>query len=153
MIQRIQSLYLLLAAALLAVTIFTPIATFAGGGEELTLSAFSLADGAGELVSTRWMGILLACSAILPFVTIFLYKNRPLQIRLCGVELVLLLGCAIYEIIYCWLTYDALAEKCDGAMMVKVGAVMPLVAIVLVALAMRGIFRDELLVRSLDRIR
>ncbi len=154
MIQRIQTLYLLLAAALLAVTIFTPIATFAGEGGELTLAAFTFSDASGaSLLSTKFMGILLACAALLPLVVIFLYKRRQLQIRLCGVELVLLLGCIVFECIYCHIAKSSLAELGEGAMMVKVGAVMPLVAIVLTVMAMRGIFRDEILVRSLDRIR
>lgn len=154
MIQRIQSLYLLVATALLAVTVFTPIAAFTGGGTELTLSAFRLADTAGEYSeSTLWMGILLSLSAVLPFLTIFLYKHRQLQIRLCGVELVLLIGDIVFMAIYYLLAERVVEAAAFPASAVRLGAVMPAVAIVLVALAMRAIFRDELLVRSLDRIR
>ena len=129
MIQRIQSLYLLVAAALLAVTIFTPIASFTGGGTELTLSA------------------------LLPQVTIFLYKHRQLQIRLCGVELVLLVGDIAFMTIYYLLAERVVEATAFPASAIRFGAIMPVVAIVFVALAMRAIFRDELLVRSLDRIR
>ena len=46
MIQRIQTLYLLLAAGLLAATVFMPSAYFACGTEEFTLNAFGLKDAA-----------------------------------------------------------------------------------------------------------
>ncbi len=154
MIQRIQTLYLLVASALLAVTIFTPIAAFTGGGTELTLSAFALADSTGEYMeSTLWMGVLLTLSAVLPLITIFLYKHRPLQIRLCGVEIVLLLGDIAFMVIYYLLAQRVVEATPFSASAIRFGAIMPVVAIVFVALAMRAIFRDELLVRSLDRIR
>lgn len=154
MIQRIQSLYLLVATALLAVTIFTPIASFIGGGTELTLSAFELSDATGEYAeSSLWMGILLSLSALLPLVTIFLYKHRPLQIRLCGVELVLLIGDIAFMTIYYLLAERVVETTAFPASAIRFGAIMSAVAIVFVALAMRAILRDELLVRSLDRIR
>lgn len=154
MIQRIQSLYLLVATALLAVTIFTPIASFTGGGTELTLSAFELSDATGEYAeSALWMGILISLSALLPLVTIFLYKHRPLQIRLCGVELVLLIGDIAFMTIYYLLAERVVETTAFPASAIRLGAIMPAVAIVFVALAMRAILRDELLVRSLDRIR
>lgn len=154
MIQRIQTLYLLAAAALLAVTIFTPIAVFAANGTELTLSAFSFADAANDSVqSTLWLGIVLVLSALLPLLIIFLFKRRQLQIRLCGVELVLLLGDVAFIVIYYMLSSRAVEGFEFAASSLRLGAVMPLVAIVLVTMAMRAIFRDELLVRSLDRIR
>ena len=154
MIQRIQTLYLLAAAALLAVTIFTPIAVFTAAGTELSLSAFAFADAGKENVqSTLWLGITLVLSALLPLIIIFLYKRRQLQIRLCGVELVLLLGDIAFIVIYYLLSARAVEGFEFAASSLRIGAVMPLVAIVLVAMAMRAIFRDELLVRSLDRIR
>lgn len=154
MIQRIQSLYLLVAAALLAVAIFTPIASFTGGGTQLTLSAFELSDSEGVYAeSALWMGILLSLSALLPLVTIFLYKHRQLQIRLCGVELVLLVGDIAFMTIYYLLAERVVEATAFPASAIRFGAIMPVVAIVFVALAMRAIFRDELLVRSLDRIR
>ena len=59
MIQRIQSLYLVVIAALMATTIFAPLGWFAGAGEEFTLRALGLENAAGEIVqSTRHLAIL-----------------------------------------------------------------------------------------------
>lgn len=120
----------------------------------MTLSAFELSDSEGVYAeSALWMGILLSLSALLPLVTIFLYKHRQLQIRLCGVELVLLIGDIAFMTIYYLLAERVVEATAFPASAIRFGAIMPVVAIVFVALAMRAIFRDELLVRSLDRIR
>ena len=153
MIQRIQTLYLLIATALLAVTIFTPIAHFFDGTQEYTLTAFALKDAAGATAQPAlYMGILLALAGILPFIVIFLFKNRQLQIRLCAAEIVLLIGSAVVMGIYCYLS-ARLFDAANGIISIEIGVAMPLIAIVFVALAIRSIFRDEVLVRSLDRIR
>ena len=83
MIQRIQTLHLLIVTALMAVTLFAPLAWFAGDAGEFRLYAFSLQTSAGEAVqSTVYMGVVLALACVLPFITIFLFKRRLLQIRL-----------------------------------------------------------------------
>lgn len=102
MIQRIQTLYLLIIAALMAVTLFSGLAWFAGDAGEFGLYAFGLKTRRkGELVqSTVYMGVLLALACALPLVTIFLFRRRLLQIRLCVVEMVLLLGSLVMEGVY-----------------------------------------------------
>ena len=153
MIQRIQTLYLLIATALMAVTIFTPMAQFFDGTQEYTLTAFALKDAAGMTAQpTIYMGILLALAGVLPFIVIFLFKNRQLQIRLCAAEIVLLVGSLVVMGIYYYLS-ARLFNSVNGLGNLKLGVIMPLLSIVFVALATRAIFRDEVLVRSLDRIR
>lgn len=154
MIQRIQSLYLLIVTALMCVTLFAPIAMFTvASGEVFTLSAFSLAS---EMQSqgTIWMGILLSLATALPLVILFMFKNRVLQIRLCAVEIVLLVGCIAFMAIYFWLSgANALEDAEVLHRQFGWAAIMPIVALVFAALASRAIFKDEVLVRSLDRIR
>ena len=153
MIQRIQTLYLLIATALMAVALFTPMARLFDGWQEYTFNAFALKDAAGFVTQPAiYMGILLVLATLLPFVVIFLFKNRQLQIRLCAAEIVLLVGSQVVMGIYLYLA-ARLFEAANGIISIKVGIVMPLLAIVFVALAIRSIFRDEVLVRSLDRIR
>ena len=154
MIQRIQSLYLLIVVALMSVTLFAPIAMFTvAGGEVFTLSAFSLSSDM-QSQSTIWMGILLSLATALPLVTIFLFKNRVLQVRLCAVEIVLLLGCIAFMAIYFWLSgANALEDAIVEHRHFGWSAIMPIVALVFTSLAARATFKDEILVRSLDRIR
>ena len=152
MIQRIQSLYLLAAAALMITAVFAPLAYFVAGVEEFELYAFALKS---ETVShsTMYMGIIVALAAIVPLVTIFLFKNRQLQIRLCAVELVLLLGSIVFMAIYYYLSNRMFAQLEFHAQGFRIAIIFPLIAIILDYPAMRAIFHDEMLVRSLDRIR
>ena len=99
MIQRIQSLYLLLVAVLTGLMLLMPLGTFLGGTEEMYLTAFGFSDAAdGTPVLTAYgLAATVIAAALLPFVTIFLYKKRLLQFRLCVVETVLLAGVMLFE--------------------------------------------------------
>ncbi len=152
MIQRIQTLYLLAIVALMTLALFTPLAYFVAGVEEYKLFAFALKGEQNEF-STIYMGIVIALAAIVPLVNIFLYKNRQLQIRLCAAELALLVGSLAFMAIYYYLSNRMFAELAFHEQGFRIAIIFPLIAIILDYLAMRAIFHDEMLVRSLDRIR
>ena len=86
-------------------------------------------------------------------ITIFLFKKRTLQIRLCAVEVVLLIGSLVLVALYYWLTSRLFEGLVIDHRQFGWAAPMPIVALVLSYLASRAIFKDEVLVRSLDRIR
>ena len=152
MIQRIQTLYLLLAAAMMSLTLFLPLATIVYGGNELILKAFTLNGLEGvEGTLPVYLGAFLAVTTALLLVIIFIYKKRLVQIRLCVSAIVLLLGSATLIGLYCYRLCDILAG--DLVFTLGIASLMPVVAIIPVILAIRGIARDEALVRSLDRIR
>ena len=154
MIQRIQSLYLLIITVLMSVTLFARLAWFGGGGEEFGLYAFALKDAGGEVLQPAvYLGILLSAAALLPLVTVFLYRRRLLQIRLCVAEMVLLVGSAVMEGIYYYLGSRVVSELSFSTHGVGISIVLPVVSLLFAWLASRAIFRDEVLVRSADRIR
>lgn len=154
MIQRIQTLYLLFVSALLAVTLFAPLAWFAGEAGDFRLYAFALRTLEGEtLQPAPYLGVLLALACALPLLTIFLFRRRLLQIRLCVVEAVLLVGAIVMEGIYYYLACRAFGELPHHAEGLCPAVGLPLVGLLFVWLAARAVFRDELLVRAADRIR
>ena len=156
MIQRIQTLYLLLATALMSLTLFLPLATIWTGTEDIVVKAFSVdvKSFSFALPLPLYMGIILSITTLLPFVTIFLFKRRMAQIRLCVSEIVLLIGSAAFIALYCYRLCDILSELTNNLIFtLGFAALMPVVAIIFIVLAMRGVARDEALVRSLDRIR
>lgn len=154
MIQRIQTLYLLVATILMAVTLFAPLAWFAGHAGQFGLYAFSLRTADGEAVQpTYYMGIVLALACVLPLVTIFLFRRRLLQVRLCAVELVLLLGAIVMEGVYYYLSSRVFAEQTFHMQGFKPAIALPLVCLLFVFLAARAVLRDEVMVRAADRIR
>lgn len=154
MIQRIQSLYLFLIAAFVGSMFFLPLAWFAGEAGMFELHAFALVTADGEtLHDTIYLGILLAAACLLPLVTIFLYRRRLLQIRLCCVEMVLLLGCVAMEGVYYYLGRRAFADLAFHTQGFKPAIALPIVCLLFAYLAVKAIFRDELLIRESDRIR
>jgi hypothetical protein len=142
---------------LMVVTLIFPLVFIGVDGHQVTPSAFSIADAEGTLSHmSAWLGGVLLLATLLPFVTIFLYKNRPLQIRLCGVECVLLVGALALVGAFTYAVCNNIFADFDitwANIVFRFPVLMPVVSLVLTPLAMRAILRDELLVRSLDRIR
>lgn len=155
MIQRIQSLYLFLTAVLTAILLFVPFARFIGGTEEFVLRAFGfhgVATGT-VVVPTVPMGALIVLAALLPFVNIFLYRRRRVQMRLCVVGIVLLAGVQALICYYILRVGTIVPGLGPHSVSYSVAAILPLIGIILSYLALRGVKRDEALVKSLDRIR
>ncbi len=152
MIQRIQSIYLLLSAIVTVLFMFLPLATLFTPGAPVIFSAIGVCEaGSGNAVATILpLTIVSALAVILPLVNIFLYRNRPLQIRVCGFTTLMLL--AIYATfgIYVFNMSNTLQAES-----VQWGAAlsMPFVALVLNIIAQSKVRADERLVRSADRLR
>ena len=136
MIQRIQSIYLFIAALISGVLIFF-------------VSLWS--NEAGEPVYVEDVILALAMflgSAVLSLVTIFLFKNRKLQFVLGRVNILLnffLLGVFVY-----W------TLTVPGEMQISekgIGMFIPVLSIVFLVLANKAIKKDEDLVKSVDRLR
>lgn len=122
-------------------------------------SAAAAATAAGETLFSDpmppYLGILLVLAAVLPLVTIFLFRRRLLQIRLCAVEMVLLIGALVMEAVYYFRLKALFADLATTTAhaSLKLPMIFPLLALFFVFLASRAVFRDEMLVRAADRIR
>ena len=84
MLQRIQTVYLLIIVALTVATLFLPLAVLQQGDALFSFDASGLSTmiGEPELLYPAWgLFALTAIIAIIALVTIFLYKKRILQIR------------------------------------------------------------------------
>ena len=156
MIQRIQTVYLLLVAGLFFALLFLPIALISAGGVQYTLDVAglqTLTTPAKELVYPTWS--LFAIDAIivlLSFIIIFMYKKRILQIRLCVYNTLLMIGFCALAGFYIWQLSQS-PELPDLKIHLRFWAAFPFVAIILNYLAIRNIGADETLIRSLNRLR
>lgn len=154
MIQRIQTLYLLAAAALIGSMLLLPLARFKTVTETFTLHAFGIEDAAGAAVQpTAYLGVLLSIAFVLIVVDIFCYKRRMLQLRLGAAAVVLVLGGGIMLGLHYFLCLKFFAGLSIIGQQFCYPILFPLLALFLLWMAIRAIFRDEILVRSLDRIR
>ena len=151
MIQRIQSLYLFLAAVALGLVFFFPLANLSNTQDLIifNLSGFSKFSVL-EKVTTLPLMILNAITILLTLDVIREYKKRPLQIRLIRAALMLnLIFIALLYFVYC----DHLANMIKMTVNYEIGSVFPLIALIFHVLAMYAINKDERLIKSIDRIR
>jgi uncharacterized membrane protein YcaP (DUF421 family) len=82
-------------------------------------------------------------------VAVFLYKKRVLQMRIAMFVLLLSIGTIILGAFYI-IMFD---KKIDVTMIWKARAIFPLISAILAWLAYRSIMKDDLKVRSYDRLR
>ena len=128
MIQRIQSLYLLACVVLSVLCIFFELRT---EGHPWALTA------------------IMALCLVLEFMAIFLFRRRATQMRFCSFCIILQFG---WYGVYVAMAY-LMGEGLVGEWRPAVWVAIPAVNVVLLYLAFRGILKDEMLVRSLDRLR
>ena len=149
MIQRIQTVYLLLIVALGIALIFLPVLQLVTP-EEADLQVWELRATGGAPLQGLW-GLLVTTALIplLALVDIFLYKKRLLQARLNIFLAMLCLGYYGVLAIYIWQAKLALGVDWH----ILPWASFPLVCFVLTLMATRRILKDEALVRAADRIR
>jgi hypothetical protein len=153
MIQRIQSIFLLIAFILQATMLFLPLSeyTIQGGDIFLFKATGFVSQGLNPSTvhKTGMILFFLSLSLILPLVTIFLFKKRRLQMKLSLYNLVLLLGFQGYVVWYAW----RVGVLFEAVTVYKFPIVFPVVSAILLYLAFRYIRKDDNLIRSLDRIR
>ena len=153
MIQRIQTLFLLLAAACGIAAIFVPIMSFTTTAGDFSLSCLGLKLSDGLTTDTaEYLWILTVISVIIPIIsllTIFFFKHRTVQIRISIFNMLLMLG--YYAIFF--LNYYYLSLKYEVSPTFNWPIILPVVSLILTWLAIRSIAKDEALVQSYNRLR
>lgn len=153
MIQRIQTLYLLVAELFIGSLFIKPFAKLVdkGGAEYTTdlLGVHKLGANSLLLQSNTLLSILGGALLILILLTIFNYKNRKNQQKLAFIGL----GGCIVTAGLMFLHVQSISEQLAGIYTLTLTFVFPIIAAVLIFMAIKGIRKDEALVRSIDRIR
>jgi amino acid permease len=157
MIQRIQTVYLAIAAILLAVAYFFPVMSFINEGQvwlEVYLKGFqdnsAPALGLNKLILLP-LQLLNAIVIIMACFAIFLYKNRKIQLRVVRLGIVLIL--VVVALIFFY--YGNILGKTTSTVpdFNHTGIYLILGSLVMFVLANRSIRKDDKLVRSADRLR
>ena len=151
MIQRKQTLFLLIAVVLNFLCLIFPIGEFIPRGVGVNPLMYNLwiEDGQGSVsfASAPLFGILFL-ETIVSVVTIFRYNNRRQQIKFCSLNILLLvLWYITYAIVF------SLNSIEDGGFKLHMVAVFPLISLIVTMMAKRGVKADEALIRAADRIR
>ena len=139
MIQRIQTVWLFLASLFAALTYKFPFYVGNILDKENKKNWVELVASSNFLLLTFTAGLVAGAIAI-----IFLYKNRRQQMWLA----VAAGGLAIINIV---IYFNELKKFADGNM--SITSVLALGIPIFIGLAVHGIWKDEKLVKSLDRLR
>lgn len=155
MIQRIQTIYLLLVVLFAVLFLLLPLGYGAIDGVSAGIGLLvGNALTAGMTAVQGWVMRLLILLAILVIALavfiIFQYRKRPYQIRLGKINILLHIGILVAS--FFWL--DSIEGKAGLAEFTYGPAIfLPLISMFLILMANRAIAKDERLVRAADRIR
>lgn len=166
MIQRIQSLFLLCTAIVSGLMFFVPVASFidsmpsAPDHRIYSVYTFMAVEAGSKPTFITWNGYSMALNVIitvLALITILVCMRKSgtaksvlfLQLRLCVVNIVLQLGLLVLM----WLQIRRWAENIGAEWTANIGFMFPVVGVIFTWLALRGIVKDIVLLKSSDRIR
>ncbi|MDR2287226.1 MAG: DUF4293 domain-containing protein [Prevotellaceae bacterium] len=141
MIQRIQTLYLFIVIILQSVLLSTGIAKYTDPvSNELMYKTIKTI----KTMDLPLIAALTSFTALIPAISMFLYKKRILQMRFNifnSILLVALQGFIVYYIVQ------------SKGLIFTVQSIFPVISLILSILAIRNIIKDELLIKSLHRLR
>ena len=157
MIQRVQSVFLLLVAVSMTSFVFLPYWTIANGNEShflYPLFHVVRVDGTDTQSYNPWAltGALAIIAAVIAVIEIFRYNNRMQQIKIGFFNSLLMASALAVTFWFSSKGQQEFAPDSMGQYMLP-GFFLPAIAMVFNILANRFIRRDENLVRSVDRLR
>ncbi|MGZ3755325.1 MAG: DUF4293 domain-containing protein [Mucilaginibacter sp.] len=155
MLQRIQSIYLLLASLVLfGLFVFPLVHDVYVNSAPLTVMVTGIYQNInGQQTHTDFFIALTAATAVvalLPLVIIFLYKNRKQQIALCYATMLVIIAFSY------WVSQtvkNAIGNANLTMSNYGIGIILLSVSILFIVLAQKAIQRDDKLVKSADRLR
>ena len=139
MIQRLQSLWLLLAAIFAFLTFKLP---FYSGSK--TIKGIVQPDVRLDAASQIFILVLTGLVILFCFIALFLYKNRRKQLTLTIINI-------IFSIVLLVLYFLEIGKFQTG--IISLSCLFTLAIPIFLFLGARGIWKDEKLIKSLDRLR
>ena len=156
MIQRVQSIYLLLVTVLMSFMLVRPYAQLnLADSQQVVFTTYAVKQVTDNKTTDKLRGTfpllaLVIITGSISFINIFLFNKRLVQIRVCVINTFLLfltLGLMCYYYYTMWNSIEHTAH------FFRMSAISPVLGIILTFFAYRSIQRDELLVNSYNRIR
>jgi hypothetical protein len=157
MIQRIQTLLLLVAAICFVITCFMPVGYITTDDIYYVITPWVLKENIPDgmiIYRTYFIGMLQTLLAIISFVAIFFYRKRALQSKICIAAIILNF---ILIIIMLWVYPDNILPKLHqisgSETDFSLFALLSVVPLICLYFANRYIIKDEKKVRAADRLR
>lgn len=151
MIQRIQTLFLLIVTLLSGLMLSGDLLLLrSGGGTLFSFGFYGVGEYGGKIIQSLLpLKVVMAATPLLALTAIFLFRNRKLQMRIAMLVLLLSLGTILLGAFYI-LMFN---RKIEISVVWKIKALFPLLSAVFAWLAWRAVSHDEEKVRSYDRLR
>ena len=162
MIQRIQSLFLLVAAIIPIVLLFLPFGYITTDGAQFIFNSVSLKYNIPEghtIVRVYYVALCLVICSALSLIALFSFKNRVRQTQIISITMIVYL---VTLMLMLWICPDVIFKKyfISRGMDFEFTFAYKVVLLILICveaiclyLANRFIKKDEALVRSADRLR
>ena len=158
MLQRVQTIFLLLVIGAVVAMLFMPIwsETSADGVDTISLTAFDMthiqtAPAATNATQTFYIAIFAILAAAHAAYSIFRYDNRLLQMKIGLLITIQLIATVAFTLNYILTSEDIVNPKEQGDY--RIGFFLLVFALLFNSMANRFIRKDENLVRSVDRLR
>ena len=157
MIQRIQTVYMMIVIALMSAGLIPSLIRFYEGTKEIAYMTNWTFTEQGHI--STWAPSALAILSLivigLTFMSVFLFRFRLRQIRLLIFTTILLVGYITLVILGTWKFSMQLHIPFDfeNNIHANYSLIFPAISIILNGMAIYSIRKDEKLVRSLDRLR
>ena len=147
MIQRIQTVYILLSAILIGLLLTLPFAEIAYNDQLYLFDIRGIIRNGTVQENGLPVALFIVLILLLHVFAVFIYKKRILQIRVLVFSILFMLGLFGLFYFFTYYSFD------DAQISFKTAVVFHLIAVILDYLAIRNIGKDEALIRSIDRIR
>ena len=147
MIQRIQTAFLIVSTLLLGFLFQYPLADILAANELYVFKIGGIYKGEEQVFNGLPIQIFLILIILLHIFVIFKYKKRIQQMRILGFTMVLLAGLFGLFVFFAYSGF----ENPDISFQIPFS--FPIIAMILDYLAIRNIGKDEVLVRSINRLR
>lgn len=151
-IQRWQSVLLLIAVVLMCFFSFCELASIQGATQTVNAYSYGIYEmpQGVKVVDSIYVTIVAMLAAVLSFINIFMFKNTRLQKRLCQLCMVLVIAAVLSD----YLVINSLdIPGATGVPFFSQFFIDPLTALLALIGARRLIRKDELRLSSADRLR
>lgn len=147
-IQRIQSVYLLIAVILMVVFAFVPALTFELADKTVLYGALETGR-AGNLHINPLLITLMILISLLAFIDIFLYKNLQRQMTVCFVDIIIGLAMLVAIGIQAFVVGNREGWTVSWQWYV----LLPVLSIIFLMMAHKAMSRDKKKLLDADRLR
>jgi len=157
MIQRIQTVLFMIAVVCFSVACFVPIGTMTTHDTYYVVTSWTLKENIpnGAVVyPTYFIGLSQIILAVISFIAIFLYKNRPAQSKFCIAAIVInfvLILLMLY--VYPEIVFSKLRQVAGAELQYSLWALLSILPLACFYFANKFIIKDEKKVRAADRLR